>query len=72
MAVSFSLKVHTLYAWLTLKSLSSGHFARDELSQERQLLGKGSWKTVATRASKTAALLGEAWATVLCVEAAEL
>lgn len=66
-------KVHTLRAWLTLNSLSSGHFARNELSQERQPLGKkGCLKSVAIRDNKGATLLGQAWATVLCVETVEL
>ena len=63
-SVSFqSLKVHTLHAWFTLDSSDSGHFARDELGEEREPLGEGYWKSIASRARKAANLMGDAWAT---------
>lgn len=72
-SVSFQLlKVHTLHAWFTLDSFDSGHFARDELSEEREALGEGYWKSVASRARKAATLMGDTWATLLHVEITKL
>lgn len=45
-------KVHTLHAWFTLDSSDSGHFARDELGEEREPLGEGYWKSIASGPGK--------------------
>lgn len=66
------LNVHTLHAWLPRDFFGSQHFSRDQMSKEREPLGEGYWKSVASRTSEAAALVGEAWVTVLHVETAEL
>lgn len=53
------LKVHTLHAWFTLDSFGSEHFAREELSEEREPLGEGCRKSVSSRVSQAATLMGE-------------
>lgn len=66
------LKVHTLHTWFTLDLFDSGQFARDELSEEREPLGEGYWKSVASRARKAATLMGDTWATLLQAEITKL
>ena len=42
-----------------LDSFGSEHFARDGLSEGREPLGEGCWKSLATRASEAATLVGD-------------
>lgn len=57
------LKVHTQHAWFTLDPSGSEHFARDELSEEREPLGEKRRGSVASGASQAATLLGADWET---------
>ena len=67
-----SLKVHTLHAWFTLDSSDSGHFATDELGQEREPLGEGYWKSIASRGQESCKSHGRRLGNLSHVEITEL